>query len=78
MPTFTVSFLGEGSPTKIDSRKQIGYPYSNLSAGGPRFFMGKPEHIILSGRIHKRDLKKRVVLKKCLCGSLDRGWVSCG
>ena len=24
-------FLGEGSPTKIDSRKKIGHPYSNLS-----------------------------------------------
>ena len=29
-------FLGEGSPTKIDYRQKIGYPYSNLSAGGPR------------------------------------------
>ena len=29
-------FLGEGSPTKIDYRKK-GYPYSNLSTGGPRF-----------------------------------------
>ena len=28
------SFLGEGSPTKIDSRKK-GHPYSNLSTGGP-------------------------------------------
>ena len=27
-------FLGEGSPTKIDHRKR-GYPYSNLSTGGP-------------------------------------------
>ena len=24
-----------GCPTKIDYRKKIGYPYSNLSAGGP-------------------------------------------
>ena len=28
--------LGEGSPTKIGYRKKIGYPYSSLSAGGPR------------------------------------------
>ena len=28
-------FSGEGSPTKIDYRKK-GYPYSNLSTGGPR------------------------------------------
>ena len=28
-------FLGEGSPTKIDYRKK-GYPFSTLSAGGPR------------------------------------------
>ena len=31
----TVTFLGEGSPTKIDYRKSW-YPYSNLSTGGPR------------------------------------------
>ena len=32
---FTVSFLvGRGFPTKIDYRKK-GYPYSNLSTGGP-------------------------------------------
>ena len=31
---FTASFLGEGSPTKIDYRKK-GYPYSKLSTGGP-------------------------------------------
>ena len=30
-------FFGwEGSPTKIDYRNKIGYPYSNLSTGGPR------------------------------------------
>ena len=29
-------FFGEGSPTKIDYRKNKGYPYSNLSTGGPR------------------------------------------
>ena len=28
-------FLGGGSPTKIDYRKK-GYPYSNLSTGGPK------------------------------------------
>ena len=33
---FPSAFLGEGSPTKIDYRKKIGYPYSNLSPGGPR------------------------------------------
>ena len=27
-------FVGEGSPTKIDYRKN-GHPYSNLSTGGP-------------------------------------------
>ena len=31
---FTVSFLGEGSPTNIDYRTSW-YPYSNLSTGGP-------------------------------------------
>ena len=31
-------FLGEGSP-KIDYRKQ-GYPFSNLSTGGPSLFWG--------------------------------------
>ena len=30
---FTVFFLGEGSPTRIDCRKK-GYPYSDLSTGG--------------------------------------------
>ena len=35
VPTLAVSFLGEGSPTKIDCRKSW-YPYSNLSTGGPR------------------------------------------
>ena len=35
--TLSHPFLGEGSPTKLDYRKRIGYPYSNLSAGGPRF-----------------------------------------
>ena len=30
---FLTPFFGEGSPTKIDYRK--GYPYSNLSTGGP-------------------------------------------
>ena len=30
-------FWGEGSPTKIYRlRQKIGYPYSNLSTGGPR------------------------------------------
>ena len=29
-----LSFLGEGSPTKIDYKKKS-YPYSNLSTGGP-------------------------------------------
>ena len=24
-------FLGEGSPTKVDCRPKVGYPYSNLS-----------------------------------------------
>ena len=33
---FTNSFFGEGSPTKIENRKQIGHPSSNLSTGGPK------------------------------------------
>ena len=33
---FTVSFLGEGSPTKIDYRKKMVPTYSSLSTGGPR------------------------------------------
>ena len=28
-------FLRQGSLTEIDYRKKIGYPYSNLSTGGP-------------------------------------------
>ena len=36
MPTFTVSFLGEGSPTKIDVLQKNRVPTSNLSTGGPR------------------------------------------
>ena len=28
-------FWGECSPTKVDYRKKIGYPYSTLSTGGP-------------------------------------------
>ena len=47
---FTVSFLEEGSPTKVDYRKKE-YPYSNLSTGGPR--LGKQEVLGLSER---RDL----------------------
>ena len=30
------TFWGEGSPTKIDYRKKIGFPDSILSTGGPR------------------------------------------
>ena len=33
VPFLTVSFLGEGVPTKIDCRKKKGYPYSKLSKG---------------------------------------------
>ena len=40
MPTFTLSFLGEGSPTKIDKTEKKVYPYSNLS-GGPSWFVYK-------------------------------------
>ena len=45
---FTVSFLGKGSPTKIDNRKKgTGYPYSNLSTRGPslamRCLVGHPQ-----------------------------------
>ena len=35
-------FLGEGSPTEIDYRKK-GYPYSNLSTGGPSGWFLCPE-----------------------------------
>ena len=36
--------FGEGSPAKIDYRK--GYPYSNLSTGGPRMaFKGNPKKL---------------------------------
>ena len=27
---FSPPFLGEGSPTKLDYRPKVGYPYSNL------------------------------------------------
>ena len=39
---FTVSFLGESSPAKIDYRKSW-YPYSNLSTGGPRNHEGRKQ-----------------------------------
>ena len=35
----TVSFLGEGSPTKIDRREGKGHPHSNLSSGGPSWML---------------------------------------
>ena len=37
--SFTMSFLGEGFPTKIDYRKNNWYPYSSLPTGGPRKFI---------------------------------------
>ena len=45
------TFLGEGSPTKIGHRKQ-GYPYSDLSTGGPRvplsfWFHRNPRKILI-------------------------------
>ena len=40
MPAFTTSFLvgRVRDPTKIDYRRKFGYPYSNLSTGGPSLF----------------------------------------
>ena len=32
---FLTNFSGRGSPTKIDYGRKIGYPYFNLSTGGP-------------------------------------------
>ena len=32
-------FQGEGSPTRIDHRKKIGSPYSDLSTGGPSGYL---------------------------------------
>ena len=37
VPFYPFVLLGEGSPTKIDYSKK-GYPYSNLSTGGPSYF----------------------------------------
>ena len=33
-------FWGQGSPTKKDKKEKKGYPYSNLSTGGPRLGVG--------------------------------------
>ena len=38
VPFFPCLFLGEGSATKIDYRKE-GYAYSNLATGGPMSWM---------------------------------------
>ena len=35
-PSSALTFFWEGSPTKVEDRKK-GYPYSNLSTGGPRY-----------------------------------------
>ena len=47
LPTATSSalfalVLGESSPTKINQKEKSGYPYSNLSTGGPRLGKARP------------------------------------
>ena len=46
-------FFGEGSPTRIDCRKK-GYPYCNLSTGGPRLFLSLVQLELAEPRVSER------------------------